>query len=128
MTSSRHIEKAPEHRFFKAFLDDGILQSGGKISSISYLPKILIDCSKFPGFCIFTVEKKGKKWKDRRRALEPAFRLQMIEKSIEVFNRVGNTVVDQLTTISPNKSVQIFHIMKRYTLDVLCGELKINRI
>lgn len=62
----------------------------------------------------------GKKWKDRRRALEPAFRLQMIEKSIDVFNRVGDTVIDQLLQNSPNKSVELFHIMKRYTLDVLC--------
>lgn len=70
--------------------------------------------------------RKAEKWRNRRKVLEPAFHLKIIEKSIDVFDRLASTVVDQFVENGPNKSLEIFNIIQRYALDVICGESECN--
>lgn len=64
----------------------------------------------------------GKKWYDRRKIITPAFHFNILERFVEVFDRLGNTVVDKLNTLHTNQDVEFYPIAVLYALDVMCGE------
>lgn len=64
----------------------------------------------------------GKKWHDRRKIITPAFHFNILEKFVEIFERLGNTVVEKLDTYSPDQTVQFYSIAVLYALDVMCGK------
>ncbi|XP_031638529.1 cytochrome P450 4d1-like [Contarinia nasturtii] len=90
LSSSRHIDKSTMYNFLKPWLNEGLLLS------------------------------KGKKWYDRRKAITPAFHFNILEKFVEVFDRLGNTVVDKLKTYEVTDDVELYPIAVLYALDVMC--------
>lgn len=71
----------------------------------------------------FSSPQSGKKWHDRRKAITPAFHFNILERFVEVFDRLGNTVVEKLSAVGGDKAIEFFAIANLYTLDVMCGEL-----
>lgn len=71
---------------------------------------------------LFFLSQSGKKWHDRRKAITPAFHFNILERFVEVFDRLGNTVVKKLSAVGANKAIEFFAIANLYTLDVMCGE------
>lgn len=67
----------------------------------------------------------GKKWHDRRKIITPAFHFNILEKFVEIFDRLGNTVVEKLRTNSPNEMVQFYPLAVLYALDVMCGKFPV---
>lgn len=43
---------------------------------------------------------------------------------MEIFDRLGNTVIEKLNTNSPDEMVQFYPIAVLYALDVMCGEFE----
>lgn len=64
----------------------------------------------------------GKKWHDRRKIITPAFHFNILEKFVEIFDRLGNIVVNKLNTVSPDEIVEFYPIAVLYALDVMCGK------
>lgn len=65
----------------------------------------------------------GKKWYERRKIITPAFHFKILEQFVEVFDRLGTTVVDKLKKFDAQDDVEFYPIAVLYTLDVMCGEL-----
>lgn len=63
----------------------------------------------------------GKKWQNRRKILTPAFHFKILEKYAEVFDRLGNTLIDKLHELDADKGIEFFPLAARYALDVMCG-------
>lgn len=68
----------------------------------------------------------GKKWHDRRKVITPAFHFNILEKFIEVFDRLGNTVIDKLNRLEPGEDIEFYPIAILYALDVMCGKISIK--
>lgn len=64
----------------------------------------------------------GKKWHDRRKVITPAFHFNILEKFVEIFDRLGTTVVDKLKKYDVADDVEFYSIAVLYALDVMCGE------
>lgn len=62
----------------------------------------------------------GKKWHDRRKIITPAFHFNILEKFVEIFDRLGDTVVEKLNTVSPDETIEFYPIAVLYALDVMC--------
>ena len=62
----------------------------------------------------------GRKWYDRRKIITPAFHFSILEKFVKIFDRLGNTMVEKLNTVSPDETVQFYPIAVLYALDVMC--------
>lgn len=54
--------------------------------------------------------------------LTPAFHFAILENFVEVFNSVGNVLVDKLDTLVGEESVNIYPLISLFTLDVICGK------
>lgn len=93
LSSPRYIEKSMEYQFVKPWLNEGLLIS------------------------------TGKKWYERRKIITPAFHFKILEQFVEVFDRLGTTVVEKLKTFDAADDVEFYPIAVLYTLDVMCGEL-----
>lgn len=70
-----------------------------------------------------TLQFLGKKWHDRRKVITPAFHFNILEKFVEIFDRLGNTVVDKLKKYDVTDDVEFYPIAVLYALDVMCGKL-----
>lgn len=44
---------------------------------------------------------------------------------MEIFDRLGNLVVDKLNTVSPDEVVEFYPIAVLYALDVMCGTYRV---
>lgn len=64
----------------------------------------------------------GKKWHDRRKVITPAFHFNILEKFVETFDRLGNSVVDKLKNYDVTDDVEFYPIAVLYALDVMCGK------
>lgn len=62
----------------------------------------------------------GKKWHDRRKIITPAFHFNILEKFAEVFDHLGNSVVDKLKQLDASDHVELYPIAALYALDVMC--------
>lgn len=113
MSSPKHIEKSTLYEFIKGWLNEGLLLSTGNVKNSLWFSKFRIDWR-----AIFS----GKKWHDRRKIITPAFHFNILEKFVEIFDRLGNIVVDKLNTVSPDEPMEFYPIAVLYALDVMCGE------
>lgn len=66
----------------------------------------------------------GKKWHERRKIITPAFHFKILDQFVEVFDRVGNSVVSKLKEYDPSDDVEFYPIAVLYALDVMCGKQK----
>lgn len=64
----------------------------------------------------------GKKWHNRRKVITPAFHFNILEKFVDVFDRLGNRVVENLQKFDATDDVEFYPIAVLYALDVMCGE------
>lgn len=64
----------------------------------------------------------GKKWHDRRKVITPAFHFNILDKFVEVFDRLGNTVIEKLHKFDVTDDVEFYPIAVLYALDVMCGK------
>lgn len=66
----------------------------------------------------------GRKWFARRKIITPAFHFKILEEFVEVFDRLGYKVIDEvLNKYKPDDNVNFFKITALYALDVMCGKL-----
>lgn len=63
----------------------------------------------------------GKKWHDRRKVITPAFHFNILEKFVQIFDRLGNIVIEKLDKMSDTE-IEFYPIAVMYALDVMCGE------
>ncbi|CAH1160229.1 unnamed protein product [Phaedon cochleariae] len=69
---------------------------------------------------LFTSE--GTKWRERKKILSVCFgNLDLLKNFIRVFEEIGNDLVDVLETKIDEKCLNVIPLMKKYTMDVLCG-------
>lgn len=71
------------------------------------------------------VLKIGKKWHDRRKIITPAFHFKILERFVEIFDRLGNTVIDKLYQLddkSIDNGFEFNHMAALYALDVVSGK------
>lgn len=54
--------------------------------------------------------------------ITPAFHFNILDKFVEVFDRLGNTVVDKLNKYDATDDVDFYPIAVLYALDVMCGK------
>lgn len=70
--------------------------------------------------------KSGKKWHDRRKIITPAFHFKILERFVDTFDRLGNTVIDKIRELSSNDrsddGVDFFNLAGLYALDVIAGK------
>ena len=68
----------------------------------------------------------GMKWKHTRRLLTPAFHFKILDTFFDVFNR-NSTVLTEIMAKKIEESnageMDMIPLMKRCTLDIICGEL-----
>lgn len=68
----------------------------------------------------------GKKWHERRKIITPAFHFKILEQFVDVFDRIGNVVVEKLQKYDPTDDVEFYPIAVLYALDVMCGKWNSN--
>lgn len=69
----------------------------------------------------------GKKWHERRKIITPAFHFKILEQFVEVFDRLGNTVVTKtLQKYDREDEFEMYPIAVLYALDVMCGKFQIK--
>nr|WCC58130.1 cytochrome P450 [Pharsalia antennata] len=91
LASNTEVEKAKDYNFCKPWLGSGLLTSG-------------VD-----------------KWKYHRRMLTPCFgRLSLLKNFTDVFDAFGNILIKKFEAEVNNKNINIFPLIKMYSLDVLC--------
>lgn len=65
----------------------------------------------------------GHKWFERRKIITPTFHFKILEQFVEVFDKLGDTVVTSvLGRFEPGAEIEMYQIMVLYALDVMCGE------
>lgn len=67
----------------------------------------------------------AKKWFQRRKLLTPGFHFQILERFVEIMDEHAKVFVEQLMK-SDGKQVDIFPLSNLYSLDAVCGKLKIS--
>lgn len=92
MSSNKFINKARDYNFLMPWLGTGLLTSGGQ------------------------------KWFTRRRILTPAFHFQILDDFVTVFDKQGDTLIDQLQKIPTDKPFNMVEYITLYTMDVICGK------
>lgn len=66
----------------------------------------------------------GKKWHERRKIITPAFHFKILEQFVEVFDRLGTTVVTKtLQKYDRDDEFEMYPVAVLYALDVMCGKL-----
>lgn len=56
--------------------------------------------------------------------ITPAFHFKILERFVEIFDRLGNTVIDKLRQLDDDSRANGFefsHMAALYALDVMCG-------
>lgn len=64
----------------------------------------------------------GSKWRERRRLINPAFQIGVLEQFIEIMDKQGKIFVEKMNKFQ-GQDVDIFSNISLYTLDVICGKL-----
>ncbi|XP_062554130.1 probable cytochrome P450 4d14 [Armigeres subalbatus] len=62
---------------------------------------------------------KGEKWFKRRKVLTPGFHFKILESFLRVFNEKSDVLCRKLASFGGSE-IDVFPILKLYTLDVLC--------
>lgn len=70
--------------------------------------------------------KKGQRWRSRRRLLTPAFHFQILENFFDVFNDQSHQLIKELETAADScpkvdGSVNVYKILTQCALDIICG-------
>ncbi|PIC26918.1 hypothetical protein B9Z55_019345 [Caenorhabditis nigoni] len=64
----------------------------------------------------------GERWKNHRRLVTPTFHFAKLEGYLEVFNRETKVMIELLDKFAKTgETVDLFHYIKRCTLDIICG-------
>lgn len=97
LSSTKHTGKSIIYRFLAPLMGDGLL------------------CSK------------GHKWKTRRRILSPAFHFNILSDFLLVFQEEADKLVNALEMYADKKrEVVLQSIITRFTLNTICGEIRID--
>uniref|UniRef100_A0A0K0EFV1 Cytochrome P450 n=1 Tax=Strongyloides stercoralis TaxID=6248 RepID=A0A0K0EFV1_STRER len=63
----------------------------------------------------------GEKWKYRRRLITPSFHFNMLKKYFETYNNESKNMVEIFESLSKRgDEVEIFNVIKRSALDIIC--------
>lgn len=66
--------------------------------------------------------KTDKKWQNRRKIIVPAFHFKSLEQFVDVFDRIGDTLVDTISKdFKYGDDIDFYPIFVLYSLDVMCG-------
>lgn len=63
----------------------------------------------------------NQKWMVRRKALTPAFHFKILDEFVEVFDKQTSILVEKLKAFERRGSFNVFPIVARSALDVICG-------
>nr|QIK02100.1 cytochromes P450 family 4 [Holotrichia parallela] len=90
------------------------------LSSTTILTKSAIYkfISKWLGIGLLT--STGNRWRKHRKIITPAFHFQILEDFIEVFNSQSEILVSKLKEESKPASVDLYPLIARCTLDIIC--------
>lgn len=91
LSSSKQLDKGFFYNMLKPWLGDGLLIS------------------------------KGGKWHTRRKLLTPSFHFAILTSFVDVFNEQAEILTTKLASKTSEKSVNIFPLVTRCTLDVICA-------
>ncbi|KAF7279572.1 hypothetical protein GWI33_007034 [Rhynchophorus ferrugineus] len=61
----------------------------------------------------------GYQWRAHRKVITPSFHFSILQDFVEIFEQVGNRLVDKLMGTEGQKSVEVFNIVSQYALDVI---------
>lgn len=64
----------------------------------------------------------GKKWFQRRKVITPAFHFKILDQFIEIFDKHGKTLVENLQK-SKGYTIDVFQPIALSALDIICGEI-----
>ncbi|XP_071828994.1 cytochrome P450 4V2-like isoform X6 [Apostichopus japonicus] len=64
---------------------------------------------------------KGSKWHTRRKLLTPSFHFAILTSFVDIFNEHAQTITSKMTELVHEKSVNIFPMVTRCTLDIICS-------
>lgn len=70
----------------------------------------------------------GRKWHTRRKLLTPTFHFKILEDFLEVFNAQSKKLVRNLEDKAKGGPFNIFPFIALCTLDIICGEFKLQHI
>lgn len=73
---------------------------------------------KWLGFGLLT--SKGRKWKQRRRMITPAYHFNILEQFIEVFDKNGVILLEKIKKEVGKKSTDIYPYVTLCALDIIC--------
>ncbi|KAJ3656950.1 hypothetical protein Zmor_015993 [Zophobas morio] len=89
LSSNKFLKKSLNYYFFRSWLGNGLLVSSGNY------------------------------WKKRRKILTPTFHFEILKEFVDVFESVGNVLVDKLETYDGHPSVDLHPLVSLCTLDVI---------
>ncbi|XP_063922936.1 cytochrome P450 4c3-like isoform X2 [Zophobas morio] len=93
LSSTKVLVKSDDYNFLRPWLGNGLLTSDGR------------------------------KWKERRRILTPAFHFQILEQFIEVFESCGDTFIKKLEQNIGKISFDIYPYVTLCSLDIICESI-----
>ncbi|PIK54573.1 putative cytochrome P450 4V2, partial [Apostichopus japonicus] len=64
---------------------------------------------------------KGSKWHTRRKLLTPSFHFAILTSFVDIFNEHAQTITSKMTELVNEKPVNIFPMVTRCTLDIICS-------
>lgn len=113
--SQKLIDKSSEYKRIKPWLQEGLLLSTGTGYHI-------YKCITYLFYICYKYSRTGKKWFQRRKILTPAFHFKILEQFIEVFDKQGKVLVEVLRKFKETDKIDLYSLVKLYTLDVICGK------
>jgi cytochrome P450 len=64
----------------------------------------------------------GAYWKQHRKILTPAFHFEILKQFVQVFQSVGNVLIDNLRKCEESPSIDLHPLVTLCTLDTICGK------
>jgi cytochrome P450 len=64
----------------------------------------------------------GAYWKQHRKILTPAFHFEILKQFVQVFQSVGNVLIDNLRKYEESPSIDLHPLVTLCTLDTICGK------
>ncbi|XP_063914304.1 probable cytochrome P450 4d14 [Zophobas morio] len=91
LSSNKFLKKSLNYYFFRSWLGNGLLKPTS-----------------------------GNHWKKQRKILTPTFHFEILKEFVDVFESVGNVLVDKLEKYDGHPSVDLHPLVSLCTLDVIC--------
>lgn len=99
LLSTVHVQKSTTYNIFRSLLGNGLITSPG-----------------------------DEIWKKHRKLLTPAFHFKMLEKFIDTFHSLGDTLIEKMNEHVDKDWFNVYPYINRYAIDSLCGKMELQSI